>query len=216
MQYNYFIICSFEYVKGLIINMKISDVITLAGVLLALIVYIDNIKHNRRQLTISKLEELFTILSDLLKLYEPLREGYSIVIAQYNGTLIQQVLVPQSEPVLRQQSNIAEIAGSKELLYSMLSRIEILNNAYVTNKNLKEKIETIAELYSTFALTIFCEARDNSINFPIPSEKEYLYLYEGLKEDILKAMKLKSTIIKKEDLDKYKKNNFQKDFTIKE
>lgn len=194
----------------------IGVITTFIGVVTAIFVFRHNMMHNRRQIKIAKLEEILETISKLIVLYEPLRNGYEVVQAQYNeDDLLAQLLASASQAVVNERANIISLAGSKEILYNQLSRLEILNDGYINSKSVKVKVATILELFSVFSLTIFGELRNgNDRDLLVPNHDEFLHFIQGLKNNILAEMKLNAELVTPTEIKKYKEKRFQKDFAL--
>ena len=174
----------------------------------------------KKQLRLSKLEEILEILHFLSGYYSSLLRVFigvenSILSLQSSDEITDEM----KESIKFRKGLIDTI--SKEAVTNKISRLRVLSNAYLknsTNKNLKARIHTIGDLfyhmymftYLNGDISIITKNKDAIIPHPNNMNK----FIKKIENDVIIEMKLGYRGISEEAQVKYFKNNFRKELEM--
>lgn len=194
-------------------------VLPIAAILISIIGIYINKKNLKKQIRVTKLEEILEILNSLSKYYIRLfwfvRDLESIQEKINNGKQLLEYELEYDKNVQAFLKNI-----NKEALEMKVSRLYVLTNAYLSNNsnsNLKARILALSHLYGAMFQTV----ANNDIIFikrhykeGIPKPGKLGTFIISIENDLIKEMELGHESLPNEDFIAYRDNQFKKDLGI--
>jgi len=189
-----------------------SKLLSLLAIVISVLTVIMTKENLKKQLRLSKLEEILEILNYFYGYYDLL---YNL----YNKTdeLTKKEIIHSSfeiEELAKRRDTIVSIIG-KENMINKVSRLRILSNAYLNNSNnLKSKIIAVGNIY--YKIYIYSHSKGQLLKSKegqfIPTPNEMHKLLSKIESDVIKEMNLGYKSIDKNSHDNYLKTKFKKDF----
>jgi len=192
--------------------MEINDYITGAFSLIAIgisiIAYIQNLKGQKRELRIEKLEEILEITHLLNGNYQYFED------TQFFKTqlLFDQTDKDEKLKYLTQIKVLQEISNEINLK-NTLSRLYVLNNSYLPKKELKEKIGVFIAVYTSIAESTLSQPTMKT-NLPFnefPKKWDFLEFTKEIQNELIEEMNLgyKNNISEKNEYEKKFKKRYK-------
>ena len=168
--------------------MTISIWISLVAILISTLTFYQNLKNHKRQLRISKIEEILEI-THLLKGNYTLFEDTQF----FKNRLLKAENLDVSEKAKYKAQVALLIKISEEInLSSKLPRLYILNNSYMPKKVLKDKISVLVALYTSIAestMSYSYEYKDLPFN-RFPKRWEFSEFITEIQNELIEEMNL--------------------------
>lgn len=192
--------------------MEINDYITFAFSLVAIgisiVAYIQNLKGQKRELRIEKLEEILEITHLLNGNYQYFED------TQFFKThlLLDQADKDEKLKYLTQVKVLQEISNEIDLRKT-LSRLYVLNNSYLPKKELKSKIGVFISVYTSIAESTLSQPT-MKMKLPFnefPKRWEFLEFTKEIQNDLIEEMNLgyKNNISEKNEYEKEFKRRYK-------
>ena len=168
--------------------MTISIWISLAAILISALTFYQNLKNHKRQLRISKIEEILEIthlLNGNYKYFEDTQFFKNRLLMTENLDVLEKAKYKAQVDLL--------IKISEEInLSSKLPRLYILNNSYMPKKELKDKISVLIALYTSIAESTMTHSYEN-IDLPFvvfPKRWDFSEFIIEIQNELIKEMNL--------------------------
>lgn len=194
--------------------MEIKDYITAAGVIVAVIVFSYNVRHNRRQIKISKLEEIIQLLSTLQNDYHYFAWCYIQSLVSEEEYENNPFKVADNE---KYKEVLNHLTKNKDFYNNNITRLDVLANAYLKNDKLKLRILTFNNLMRHLAFALFFsdfrsvkKAYENGI----PKNSELESFVHKTQNKLIKRMNLGHNNLSLKKRIAYRENEFLKDAGI--
>lgn len=207
----------------LIMNINYLELAKIALPLLAIAISIITIimtrKNLKKQLRLSKLEEIYEIIDYFLGYYTYLFWLVNDVEAAEEKKKTGKKLEEYEIELPKKIEEFINLTG-KETVSNKLSRLYVLTNAYLPNNkigNLKIKILVFGNLINTMFFTISTKdmsKKNRSYKEGIPKPKKMIEFLESIERELIKEMQLGFDSASTESFLKYQKRQFKIDLGI--
>ena len=189
---------SFTLTEGLTLT------IAFIAIIISLLSYVNDNKKNRRELRISKLEELVELNIYFLNYYQALLDIAEIrdKVKFPNEINIQSLLYKDIEGDNAAATLIENIGMNN--FEDKLSKFNVLANSYLPKGELKLKCLSLVELNANlFNYTIFKDYNVRNTHPKFPSKKVYFDYIEEVEKNLIAEMKLGYESVKDSEREKY-------------
>ncbi|KIC61727.1 hypothetical protein [Chryseobacterium taiwanense] len=195
-----------------------SKIISVGAILMSIITIIITKKNLKKQLRLSKLEEILEITFFLKGYYASVFRAFTFM----KRGVYESTEENETQSLLeakKYKDNLIEIM-TREIVIDKISRLKILSNAYLSNSikggNLKIRIHVISDLYYNMYMFVYSEGYAMKIesNAIIPHLHEMESFVNKIEQDIIKEMKLGYKSIDNNLKEKYFKEQFEKDLQM--
>lgn len=171
----------------------------------------------KKQLRLSKLEEILEILHFLGGYYSSLLRVFIGIEKSIESLQNSSEITDEMKETIKYRKGLVDTIN-KEVITNKISRLRVLSNAYLknsTSKNLKARIHTIGDVFYHMYMFVYLDG-DGSIitknkDAIIPHPHNMNKFIKELENDIIIEMKLGYSSISEETQEKYFKNQFRKD-----
>lgn len=200
-----------------------SVITTLLPIIVAVIALVVSVKtminankHNRQQILVGKIEEIYEIVTELHYYYSPLISVFNNLQEAHNSKRSKE----QRSASLDQYHELVEELKSRndiELLYNKTSRLNVLASTYLKGEiqlkclaynDLFEKLMAVVLQKQMMLKQMFF-----SEGFP---ENMVLHKYlESIQDELVRLNQLGGNSVSKDVLSKYRNSNFKTDLKLK-
>lgn len=194
---------------------ELKIILPIAAIAISIIALAINIKNVKKQIRVGRIEEILEALNMLSRYYIPLvlyiHEMKDIQEVKASGKAMPEYLTDHSERLKVFLDSIDKVK-----LESKISRMSILSDSYLSNKNnrkLKIKIHMFAFLISLMFYVVY----NNDLHFleteyphRLPRRARMGPFIVGITDDLIKEMQLGYKSMPYEDFKEYKAMSFPK------
>ncbi|PAM94685.1 hypothetical protein B4N84_11975 [Flavobacterium sp. IR1] len=192
--------------------MEINDYITgtfsLIAIGISIIAYHQNLKGQKRELRIGKIEEMLEITHLLNANYQYFEDTQNFK----NNFLSGHLESIKKEKYLEQVEYLHEISNEMDLK-NKLSRLYVLSNSYLPKKKLKAKIGVFITVYAAIAENTLSQPTNkiDQVFNEFPRIWEFLEFIEEIQNELIEEMSLgyKNNISEKNDYEKEFKRRYK-------
>ncbi len=196
-------------------------VLPIVAIVISLATIFINKKNIKKQIRVSKIEEILEIINSLSQYYVPLlifvNDKKSIEEKNNKKEKLVGYQLEHDEKVKRFLKTI-----DKEALQKRMNRLYVLANAYLSstsNNNLKARILTLSQLYGLLFQTIVNNDLffiDQHYKSGLPRRAKFGKFIMQIENDLIREMKLGHTSLSNEDFNSYRNKNFKKELGIED
>lgn len=158
------------------INEYITVVISIVAIIISIIVFIDNSKKDKRHIRIGRLEEIIEIIHILYLHYHEFENAYFLKLDLFKDGIYDLKKIDKKD-VRFYKSFLKSVSKTYNEIdvKKRLSRLYVLSNSYLPNKELKDKIKIFGEIYGSLVIYV--------IEYPF-NNAEYTFTEFRTKDDL--------------------------------
>jgi len=191
----------------------IKSILPIVAILISVAAVLVSHKNVKKQIRVSKLEEMLEILNLLRNYYKP-AYLYSNDLKTYekylNGKLTSSDWI-----ILNNNLDDFLLNVKEETIQIKTARLYVLANSYLPKNELKFKVISVNQLYSDLFHTLFYKSLSQvkiKYDGDFPKPDKVLDILSEIEKQLIKEMKLGFHTITFEEYEVYFKNTFKKKF----
>jgi len=178
-------------------------------------------KNLKKQLRLSKLEEILEILHFLNGYYSSLLKVFIGIEKSIESLQNSNDITKEIKETIKYRKGLIDTI-SKETITNKILRLRVLSNAYIKNSSkeggLKVRIHTVADLFYHMYMFTFLDGDSDLIrknkNAIIPPPDKMSKYIRKIENDLIVEMNLGYRSLKENEQEEYFKNQFKKDIEM--